>query len=161
FRDVFRLANAPAQSLFVLVRDGGVQTNAHVLKHASEIRRKRSVHLSPEGPAIGPRGLADEPPGRFGRNFPRGGVAMARRVFAVLFDVCLFRLGGRLSFVRGEEEAHATSVNADAAVLLSCRFHCLPPYPDVPVKLREPVAALGLGPGSPPPGQGVRPWGPG
>src|SRR5690606_18193851 len=130
FRDAYRLANAPVQSLFVLARDGGVQSHAHVLKHESEIRRKRSVHLSPEGPAIGPRGLADEPPGRFGRNFPRGGVAMARRGFAVLFDVCLFRLGGRLSFVRGEEEAHVTAVDADAVMALGvCRFHCRPPYP--------------------------------
>src|SRR5690606_12240700 len=129
FRDVFRLANAPTQSLFVLARDGGVQTNAHVLKHASEIRRKRSVDLSPEGPAIGPRSLADEPSRRFRRDCPRGGVAMARRGFAILFDVCLFRLGGSLSFVRGEEEAHVTPGDADAVMALGvCRFHCRPPY---------------------------------
>src|SRR5690606_39849679 len=123
-----------------------------------EIRSNRSVGLSPEGPAIGPRSLADEPSRRFRRDCPRGGVAMARRGFAILFDVCLFRLGGSLSFVRGEEEAHVTPGDADAVMALSCRFHFLPPYPDVPGKLREPISALGLGPGSPPPGQGVRPW---
>src|SRR5690606_34092766 len=130
FHDICLLANAPAQSLFVLSRDGTLQPHAHVLKHASEIRRKRSVDLSPEGPAIGPRGLADEPPRRFRRDFPRGGVAMARRGFAVLFDVCLFRLGGCLSFVRGEEQAHVAPVDTDAEVALGfCRFHFRPPYP--------------------------------
>src|SRR5690606_9687091 len=80
---------------------------------------------------------------------------MARRGFAVLFDVCLFRLGGGLSFVRGEEEAHVTPGDADAVMALGfCRFHFRPPYP-VPGKLREPISALGRGTELAPPGQGV------
>src|SRR5690606_14234333 len=48
FRDVFRLANAPTQSLFVLARDGGVMTNEPVLQPVIEIRGTRSCHLSPQ-----------------------------------------------------------------------------------------------------------------